>query len=144
VETTTITLLDILIFVGGLVLGVALGALAKRSIGLVILLLIFIAVAVYYGYLNTASLSFTGIIQAIGEAVWAVIQFIISGLTVLSGNITPESVFSFSTLLGFVTGLAFPKAIRPVRPVRAVGASRGRYVRRVEEEERKRYVREAD
>lgn len=140
-ETTTITLLDILVFVGGLVLGVALGALAKRSIGLVILLLIFVAVAVYYGYLNTASLSFTGIIQAIGEAVWAVIQFIISGLTVLSGNITPESVFSFGTLLGFVTGLAFPKAIRPVR---AVGASGGRYVRRVEEEERKRYVREAD
>ena len=140
-ETTTITLLDVLVFVGGLVLGVALGALAKRSIGLVILLLIFIAVAVYYGYLNTASLSFTGIIQAIGEAVWAVIQFIISGLTVLSGNITPESVFSFGTLLGFVTGLAFPKAIRPVR---AVGASGGRYVRRVEEEERKRYVREAD
>jgi len=141
VETTAITLLDVLVFVGGLVLGVALGALAKRSIGLVILLLIFIAVAVYYGYLNTASLSFTGIIQAIGEAVWAVIQFIISGLTVLSGNITPESVFSFSTLLGFVTGLAFPKVIRPVR---AVGASGGRYVRRVEEEERKRYVREAD
>lgn len=140
-ETTAITLLDVLVFVGGLVLGVALGALAKRSIGLVILLLIFIAVAVYYGYLNTASLSFTGIIQAIGEAVWAVIQFIISGLTVLSGNITPESVFSFGTLLGFVTGLAFPKAIRPVR---AVGASGGRYVRRVEEEERKRYVREAD
>lgn len=140
-ETTAITLLDVLVFVGGLVLGVALGALAKRSIGLVILLLIFIAVAVYYGYLNTASLSFTGIIQAIGEAVWAVIQFIISGLTVLSGNITPESVFSFSTLLGFVTGLAFPKVIRPVR---AVGASGGRYVRRVEEEERKRYVREAD
>jgi len=141
VETTTITLLDILVFVGGLVLGVALGALAKRSIGLVILLLIFVAVAVYYGYLNTASLSFTGIIQAIGEAVWAVIQFIVSGLTVLSGNITPESVFSFGTLLGFVTGLAFPKAIRPVR---AVGASGGHYVRRVEEEERKRYVREAD
>jgi len=141
VETTAITLFDVLVFVGGLVLGVALGALAKRSIGLVILLLIFIAVAVYYGYLNTASLSFTGIIQAIGEAVWAVIQFIISGLTVLSGNITPESVFSFSTLLGFVTGLAFPKVIRPVR---AVGASGGRYVRRVEEEERKRYVREAD
>ena len=140
-ETTAITLLDVLVFVGGLVLGVALGALAKRSIGLVILLLIFIAVAVYFGYLNTASLSFTGIIQAIGEAVWAVIQFIISGLTVLSGNITPESVFSFGTLLGFVTGLAFPKAIRPVR---AVGASGGRYVRRVEEEERKRYVREAD
>ncbi len=140
-ETTAITLFDVLVFVGGLVLGVALGALAKRSIGLVILLLIFIAVAVYYGYLNTASLSFTGIIQAIGEAVWAVIQFIISGLTVLSGNITPESVFSFGTLLGFVTGLAFPKAIRPVR---AVGASGGRYVRRVEEEERKRYVREAD
>jgi len=141
VETTAITLFDVLVFVGGLILGVALGALAKRSIGLVILLLIFIAVAVYYGYLNTASLSFTGIIQAIGEAVWAVIQFIISGLTVLSGNITPESVFSFGTLLGFVTGLAFPKAIRPVR---AVGASGGRYVRRVEEEERKRYVREAD
>jgi ABC-type multidrug transport system permease subunit len=141
VETTAITLLDVLVFVGGLVLGVALGALAKRSIGLVILLLIFIAIAVYYGYLNTASLSFTGIIQAIGEAVWAVIQFIISGLTVLSGNITPESVFSFGTLLGFVTGLAFPKAIRPVR---AVGASGGRYVRRVEEEERKRYVREAE
>ena len=140
-ETTAITLFDVLVFVGGLVLGVALGALAKRSIGLVILLLIFIAVAVYYGYLNTASLSFTGIIQAIGEAVWAVIQFIISGLTVLSGNITPESVFSFGTLLGFVTGLAFPKAIRPVR---AVGASGGRYVRRVEEEERKRYVREVE
>jgi hypothetical protein len=141
VETTAITLLDVLVFVGGLVLGVALGALAKRSIGLVILLLIFIAIAVYYGYLNTASLSFTGIIQAIGEAVWAVVQFIISGLTVLSGNITPESVFSFGTLLGFVTGLAFPKAIRPVR---AVEASGGRYVRRVEEEERKRYVREAE
>lgn len=140
-ETTTITLLDVLVFVGGLVLGVALGALAKRSVGLVILLLIFIAVAVYFGYLNTASLSFTGIIQAIGEAVWAVIQFIISGLTVLSGNITPESVFSFGTLLGFVTGLAFPKAIRPVR---AVGASGGRYVRRVKEEERKRYVREVE
>ena len=140
-ETTVITLFDVLVFVGGLVLGVALGALAKRSIGLVILLLIFIAVAVYFGYLNTASLSFTGIIQAIGEALWAVIQFIISGLTVLSGNITPESVFSFGTLLGFVTGLAFPKAIRPVR---AVGASGGRYVRRVEEEERKRYVKEVE
>jgi len=141
VETTVITLFDVLVFVGGLVLGVALGALAKRSIGLVILLLIFIAIAVYFGYLNTASLSFTGIIQAIGEALWAVIQFIISGLTVLSGNITPESVFSFGTLLGFVTGLAFPKAIRPVR---AVGASGGRYVRRVEEEERKRYVKEVE
>jgi hypothetical protein len=141
VETTAITLFDVLIFVAGLVLGVALGALAKRSIGLVILLLIFIAVAVYFGYLNTASLSFTGIIQAIGEALWAVIQFIISGLTVLSGNITPESVFSFGTLLGFVTGLAFPKAIRSVR---AVGASGGRYVRRVEEEERKRYVKEIE
>jgi len=140
VETTAITLFDVLVFVGGLVLGVALGALAKRSIGLVILLLIFVAIAVYFGYLNTASLSFTGIIQAIGEAVWAVIQFIISGLTVLSGNITPESVFSFGTLLGFVTGLAFPKAIRPVR---AVGASGGRYVRRVEEE-RKRYVKEIE
>lgn len=140
-ETTAITLFDVLIFVAGLVLGVALGALAKRSIGLVILLLIFIAVAVYFGYLNTASLSFTGIIQAIGEALWAVIQFIISGLTVLSGNITPESVFSFGTLLGFVTGLAFPKAIRSVR---AVGASGGRYVRRVEEEERKRYVKEIE
>lgn len=139
-ETTAITLFDVLVFVGGLVLGVALGALAKRSIGLVILLLIFVAIAVYFGYLNTASLSFTGIIQAIGEAVWAVIQFIISGLTVLSGNITPESVFSFGTLLGFVTGLAFPKAIRPVR---AVGASGGRYVRRVEEE-RKRYVKEIE
>jgi len=141
VETTTITLFDVLVFVGGLILGVALGALAKRSIGLVILLLIFIAVAVYYGYLNTASLSFTGIIQAIGEAIWAVIQFIISGLSVLSGNVTPESAFSFGTLLGFATGLAFPKAIRPVR---AVGASGGRYVRRVEEEERKRYVREVE
>jgi len=141
VETTAITLFDVLVFVGGLILGVALGALAKRSIGLVILLLIFIAVAVYYGYLNTASLSFTGIIQAIGEAIWAVIQFIISGLSVLSGNVTPESAFSFGTLLGFATGLAFPKAIRPVR---AVGASGGRYVRRVEEEERKRYVREVE
>ena len=140
-ETTAITLFDVLVFVGGLILGVALGALAKRSIGLVILLLIFIAVAVYYGYLNTASLSFTGIIQAIGEAIWAVIQFIISGLSVLSGNVTPESAFSFGTLLGFATGLAFPKAIRPVR---AVGASGGRYVRRVEEEERKRYVREVE
>jgi len=141
VETTAITLFDVLVFVGGLILGVALGALAKRSIGLVILLLIFIAVAVYFGYLNTASLSFTGIIQAIGEAIWAVIQFIISGLSVLSGNVTPESAFSFGTLLGFATGLAFPKAIRPVR---AVGASGGRYVRRVEEEERKRYVREVE
>ncbi len=136
----TITLFDVLVFIGGLVLGVALGALAKRSIGLVILLLIFIGVAVYFGYLNLASLSFTNILQAIGEAVWAVIQFIVSGLTVLAGNITPESVFSFGTLLGFVTGLAFPKAIRPAR---AIGASTGRYVRKVEEE-RKRYVKEVE
>jgi hypothetical protein len=140
VKNLTITLLEVLIFIGGLVLGVALGALAKRSVGLVILLLIFIAVAIYFGYLNLASLSLTNILQAIGEAVWAVIQFIVSGLTVLAGNITPESVFSFGTLLGFVTGLAFPKAIRPAR---AVGVSTGRYVRKVEEE-RKRYVKEVE
>ncbi len=42
----TITLFDVLVFIGGLILGVALGALAKRSIGLVILLLIFIGIAV--------------------------------------------------------------------------------------------------
>ena len=58
----------------------------------------------------------------------------------LAGNITPESVFSFGTLLGFVTGLAFPKAIRPVRAVRV---STGRYVRKVEEE-RKRYVKDVE
>jgi len=69
-----------------------------------------------------------------------VIQFIASGLSVLSGNITPESMFSFGTLLGFVTGLALPRAIRPVR---AVGVSTGRYVRKVEEE-RKRYVKEVE
>lgn len=136
-----ITLFDVLVFIGGLILGVALGALAKRSIGLVILLLIFIGIAVYYGYLNLASLSFTNILQAIGEAVWAVLQFIVSGLTVLAGNITPESVFSFGTMLGFVVGLAFPKTIRPVR---AVGVSTGRYVRKVNEEERKRYVKEVE
>jgi hypothetical protein len=140
VKNLAITLFDVLVFIGGLILGVALGALAKRSAGLVILLLIFIGIAVYYGYLNLASLSFTNILQAIGEAVWAVIQFIVSGLTVLAGNITPESVFSFGTLLGFVTGLAFPKAIRPARAVRV---STGRYVRKVEEE-RKRYVKEVE
>ena len=136
-----ITLFDVLVFIGGLILGVALGALAKRSIGLVILLLIFIGIAVYYGYLNLASLSFTNILQAIGEAVWAVLQFIVSGLTVLAGNITPESVFSFGTMLGFVVGLAFPKAIRPARAIRV---STGRYVRKVNEEERKRYVKEVE
>ena len=142
-ECTVITLFDVLIFVGGLILGVALGVLAKRSVGLVILLLIFIGVAIYFGYLNTSSLGFTNILQAIGEALWAVVQFILSGLTVLSGNITPESVFSFGTLLGFASGLAFPRAIRPVRAVRPVTR---RYVRSVVEEEngRKHYVRKAE
>jgi len=138
VETTTITVFDVLVFIAGLVLGVALGALTKRSVGLLVLILLFVGVAVYYGYLNTASINFTSIIQVIWDAIWAVIQFIASGLSVLSGNITPESMFSFGTLLGFVTGLALPRAIRPVR---AVGVSTGRYVRKVEEE-RKRYVKE--
>lgn len=142
-ECTVITLFDVLIFVGGLILGIALGVLSKRSVGLVILLLIFIGVAIYFGYLNTSALGFTNILQAIGEALWAVVQFILSGLTVLSGNITPESVFSFGTLLGFVSGLAFPRAIRPVRAVRPVTR---RYVRSVVEEEkgRKHYVRKAE
>jgi len=135
VETTTIT-----VFIAGLVLGLALGALTKRSVGLLVLILLFVGVAVYYGYLNTASINFTSIIQVIWDAIWAVIQFIASGLSVLSGNITPESMFSFGTLLGFVTGLALPRAIRPVR---AVGVSTGRYVRKVEEE-RKRYVKEVE
>jgi len=137
VECTVITLFDVLIFVGGLILGIALGVLSKRSVGLVILLLIFIGVAIYFGYLNTSALGFTNILQAIGEALWAVVQFILSGLTVLSGNITPESVFSFGTLLGFVSGLAFPRAVRPVTR---------RYVRSVVEEEkgRKHYVRKAE
>jgi phage-related protein len=140
VETTTITVFDVLVFIAGLVLGVALGALTKRSVGLLVLILLFVGVAVYYGYLNTASINFTSIIQVIWDAIWAVIQFIASGLSVLSGNITPESMFSFGTLLGFVTGLALPRAIRPVR---AVGVSTGRYVRKVEEE-RKRYVKEVE
>jgi len=140
VETTTITVFDVLVFIAGLVLGVALGALTKRSVGLLVLILLFVGVAVYYGYLNTASINFTSVIQVIWDAIWAVIQFIASGLSVLSGNITPESMFSFGTLLGFVTGLALPRAIRPVR---AVGVSTGRYVRKVEEE-RKRYVREVE
>ena len=139
-ETTTITVFDVLVFIAGLVLGVALGALTKRSVGLLVLILLFVGVAVYYGYLNTASINFTSVIQVIWDAIWAVIQFIASGLSVLSGNITPESMFSFGTLLGFVTGLALPRAIRPVR---AVGVSTGRYVRKVEEE-RKRYVREVE
>ena len=139
-ETTTITVFDVLVFIAGLVLGVALGALTKRSVGLLVLILLFVGVAVYYGYLNTASINFTNIIQVIWDAIWAVIQFIASGLSVLSGNITPESMFSFGTLLGFVTGLALPRAIRPVR---AVGVSTGRYVRKVEEE-RKRYVKEVE
>ena len=139
-ETTTITVFDVLVFIAGLVLGVALGALTKRSVGLLVLILLFVGVAVYYGYLNTASINFTSIIQVIWDAIWAVIQFIASGLSVLSGNITPESMFSFGTLLGFVTGLALPRAIRPVR---AVGVSTGRYVRKVEEE-RKRYVKEVE
>jgi hypothetical protein len=128
------------VFIAGLVLGVALGALTKRSVGLLVLILLFVGVAVYYGYLNTASINFTSVIQVIWDAIWAVIQFIASGLSVLSGNITPESMFSFGTLLGFVTGLALPRAIRPVR---AVGVSTGRYVRKVEEE-RKRYVKEVE
>jgi len=140
VETTTITVFDVLVFIAGLVLGLALGALTKRSVGLLVLILLFVGVAVYYGYLNTASINFTSIIQVIWDAIWAVIQFIASGLSVLSGNITPESMFSFGTLLGFVTGLALPRAIRPVR---AVGVSTGRYVRKVEEE-RKRYVKEVE
>jgi hypothetical protein len=140
VETTTITVFDVLVFIAGLVLGVALGALTKRSVGLLVLILLFVGVAVYYGYLNTASINFTSVIQVIWDAIWAVIQFIASGLSVLSGNITPESMFSFGTLLGFVTGLALPRAIRPVR---AVGVSTGRYVRKVEEE-RKRYVKEVE
>jgi len=140
VETTTITVFDVLVFIAGLVLGVALGALTKRSVGLLVLILLFVGVAIYYGYLNTASINFTSIIQVIWDAIWAVIQFIASGLSVLSGNITPESMFSFGTLLGFVTGLALPRAIRPVR---AVEVSTGRYVRKVEEE-RKRYVKEVE
>jgi phage-related protein len=140
VETTTITVFDALVFIVGLVLGVALGALTKRSVGLLVLILLFVGVAVYYGYLNVASISFTSVIQVIWDAIWAVIQFIASGLSVLSGNITPESMFSFGTLLGFVSGLALPRAIRPVR---AVGVSTGRYVRKVEEE-RKRYVKEVE
>jgi len=140
VETTTITVFDVLVFIAGLVLGVALGALTKRSVGLLVLILLFIGVAVYYGYLNTASINFTSVIQVIWDAIWAVIQFIASGLSVISGNITPESMFSFGTLLGFVIGLALPRAIRPVR---AVGVSTGRYVRKVEEE-RKRYVKEVE
>jgi len=140
VETTTITVFDVLVFIAGLVLGVALGALTKRSVGLLVLILLFVGVAVYYGYLNTASINFTSVIQVIWDAIWAVIQFIASGLSVLSGNITPESMFSFGTLLGFVTGLALPRAIRPVR---VVGVSTGRYVRKVEEE-RKRYVKEVE
>jgi len=140
VETTTITVFDVLVFIAGLVLGVALGALTKRSVGLLVLILLFVGVAVYYGYLNTASINFTSVIQVVWDAVWAIIQFIASGLSVLSGNITPESMFSFGTLLGFVTGLALPRAIRPVR---VVGVSTGRYVRKVEEE-RKRYVKEVE
>jgi len=140
VETTTITVFDVLVFIAGLVLGVALGALTKRSVGLLVLILLFVGVAVYYGYLNTASINFTSVIQVIWDAIWAVLQFIASGLSVLSGNITPESMFSFGSLLGFVTGLALPRAIRPVR---AVGVSTGRYVRKVEEE-RKRYVKEVE
>jgi len=140
VETTTITVFDVLVFIAGLVLGVALGALTKRSVGLLVLILLFVGVAVYYGYLNTASINFTSIIQVIWDAIMAILQFIASGLSVLSGNITPESMFSFGTLLGFVTGLALPRAIRPVR---AVGVSTGRYVRKVEEE-RKRYVKEVE
>ena len=139
-KTTVITVFDVLVFIVGLVLGVALGALTKRSVGLLVLILLFIGVAVYYGYLNTASINFTSIIQVIWDAIWAVIQFIASGLSVLSGNITPESMFSFGTLLGFVVGLSFPRVIRPVR---AVGVSAGRYVRKVEEE-RKRYVKEVE
>ena len=139
-ETTTITVFDVLVFIAGLVLGVALGALTKRSVGLLVLILLFVGVAVYYGYLNTASINFTSIIQVIWDAVWAIIRFIASGLSVLSGNITPESMFSFGTLLGFVTGLALPRAIMPAR---AVGVSTGRYVRKVEEE-RKRYVKEVE
>ena len=139
-ETTTITVFDVLVFIAGLVLGVALGALTKRSVGLLVLILLFVGVAVYYGYLNTASINFTSVIQVVWDAVWAIIQFIASGLSVLSGNITPESMFSFGTLLGFVTGLALPRAIRPVR---VVGVSTGRYVRKVEEE-RKRYVKEVE
>ena len=139
-ETTTITVFDVLVFIAGLVLGVALGALTKRSVGLLVLILLFVGVAVYYGYLNTASINFTSIIQVIWDAIMAILQFIASGLSVLSGNITPESMFSFGTLLGFVTGLALPRAIRPVR---AVGVSTGRYVRKVEEE-RKRYVKEVE
>jgi len=140
VKTTVITVFDVLVFIVGLVLGVALGALTKRSVGLLVLILLFIGVAAYYGYLNVTSISFTSIIQVIWDAIWAVIQFIASGLSVLSGNITPESMFSFGTLLGFVVGLSFPRVIRPVR---AVGVSAGRYVRKVEEE-RKRYVKEVE
>ncbi len=135
-----ITLFEVLLFIGGLILGVALGVLAKRSVGLVILVLILIGLLVYFGYLNTVSFSPTGLLQALGQLFYALLQFIISGLSVISGNITNESMFSFGTILGFVTGLAFPRAVRPVR---ALGAGTGRYVRKVQEE-RRHYVREAE
>jgi hypothetical protein len=137
VETTTITVFDVLVFIAGLVLGLALGALTKRSVGLLVLILLFVGVAVYYGYLNTASINFTSIIQVIWDAIWAVIQFIASGLSVLSGNITPESMFSFGTLLGFVTGLALPKGNHACEGRRVSTGSMSEV-----EEERKRYVKE--
>jgi hypothetical protein len=135
-----ITLFEVLLFIGGLILGVALGVLAKRSAGLVILILILIGLLVYFGYLNTVSFSPTGVLQALGQLFYALLQFIISGLSVISGNITNESMFSFGTILGFVTGLAFP---RTVRPVRTLGAGTRRFVREVQEE-RRHYVREAE
>jgi len=135
-----ITLFEVLLFIGGLILGVALGVLAKRSVGLVILVLILIGLLVYFGYLNTVSFSPAGVLQALGQLFYALLQFIISGLSVINGNITNESMFSFGTILGFVTGLAFPRAVRPVR---ALGAGTRRYVRKVQEE-RRHYVREAE
>jgi len=138
-KNLTITVFEVLMFMAGLVLGVTLGALTKHSVGLLVLILLFIGIAVYYGYLNVASVNFTSIIQVIWDAIWAVIQFIASGLSIISGNITPESMFSFGMLLGFATGLALP---RTVRPVRAASIGTGRYVREVEE--KRHYVKEVE
>ena len=89
----TITLFEVLLFIAGLVVGVALGVLAKRSAGLVILLLLLLGVAVYFGYINTANISFTSLLSALASVLYAAVRFIVQGLMVLDGDITDQSVF---------------------------------------------------
>jgi uncharacterized membrane protein YccC len=135
----TITLFEVLLFIAGLVVGTALGVIAKRSVGLALLLLLLLGVAAYFGYVNTANLSFTGLLPALASLLYAAVKFIVEGLMVLEGYVTEQSVFSFGAIVGLVAGLAFPRTASRV--------PRARYVRSVHEEgerKRRKYVVEAD